>query len=242
MSCGARTHQRSPRKGLQVQVSRLRKALEEGSARLVTQPNGYLLHVEPGELDLDRCERLAHDGREALSTEDPRRAADRLQEALAVWRGPALVDFSFESFAQGEIGRLEELRLALLEDRIDADLACGRHTELVGELEALVTEHPLRERLRRQLVLALYRGGRQAEALEAYRAAREILDEELGLEPTPAPGPSSRQSSPMTRTSPPRPLLVVRSADCRPRRHPPSAATRTASPSQSYFTRRTTAS
>jgi predicted ATPase/DNA-binding SARP family transcriptional activator len=176
----------SPRKGLQVQVSRLRKALQEGSARLVTQPNGYLLHVEPGELDLDRCERLAHDGRDALSTDDPRRAADRLQEALAVWRGPALADFTFESFAQREIGRLGELRFALLEDRIDADLACGRHTELVGELEALVAEHPLRERLRRQLVLALYRGGRQAEALEAYRAAREILNEELGLEPTPA--------------------------------------------------------
>ena len=176
----------SPRKGLQVQVSRLRKALGEGSARLVTQPNGYLLHVEPGELDLDRCERLAREGREALSTEDPRHAADRLQEALAVWRGPALADFTFDSFAQGEIGRLGELRFALLEDRIDADLACGRHTELVGELEALVSEHPLRERLRRQLVLALYRGGRQAEALEAYRAAREILDEELGLEPTPA--------------------------------------------------------
>jgi predicted ATPase/DNA-binding SARP family transcriptional activator len=176
----------SPRKGLQVQVSRLRKALGEGSARLVTQPNGYLLHLEPGELDLERCERLGHQGREALSTEDPRRAADLLQQALAVWRGPALADFTFESFAQGEIGRLEELRLALLEDRIDADLACARHTELVGELEALVAEHPLRERLRRQLVLALYRGGRQAEALAAYRAAREILDEELGLEPTPA--------------------------------------------------------
>jgi len=176
----------SPRKGLQVQVSRLRKALEEGSGRLVTQPNGYLLHVEPGELDFDRCERLAQEGREALSTEDPRRAADCLREALAIWRGPALAEFSFESFAQGEIGRLEELRLALVEDRIDADLACGRHTELVGELEALVAEHPLRERLRRQLVLALYRGGRQAEALEAYRATREMLDEELGLEPTPA--------------------------------------------------------
>ena len=100
--------------------------------------------------------------------------------------GPALADFTFHSFAQGEIGRLGELRFALLEDRIDADLACGRHTELVGELEALVSEHPLRERLRRQLVLALYRGGRQAEELQAYRAAREILDEELGLEPTPA--------------------------------------------------------
>ena len=176
----------SPRKGLQVQVSRLRKALGEGSARLVTQPNGYLLHVEPGELDLDRCEQLAHQGREALSTEDPRRAADLLQEALAVWRGPALAEFGFESFAQAPIGRLEELRLTLLEDRIDADLGCGRHTEVVGELEAFVSENPLRERLRRQLVLALYRGGRQAEALDAYRAARATLDEELGLEPTPA--------------------------------------------------------
>ena len=176
----------SPRKGLQVQVSRLRKAFGEGSARLVTQPNGYLLHVEPGELDLDRCEHLAHRGREALASEDPRRAAGHLREALAVWSGPALAEFSFESFAQGEIGRLEELRLALLEDRIDADLACGKHAELVGELEALVAEHPLRERLRRQLVLALYRGGRQADALEAYRAARRTLVDELGLEPTPA--------------------------------------------------------
>ena len=128
----------SPRKGLQVQVSRLRKALGEGSARLVTQPNGYLLHVEPGELDLDRCERLADQGREALAADDRRRAADQLRAALELWRGPALAEFAFESFAQAEIGRLEELQLALLEDRIDADLACGRHTELVGELEALV--------------------------------------------------------------------------------------------------------
>ena len=159
-----------------MQVSRLRKALGEGSARLVTQPNGYLLHVEPGELDLDRCERLADQGREALAADDRRRAADQLRAALELWRGPALAEFAFESFAQTEIGRLEELQLALLEDRIDADLACGRHTELVGELEALVAEHPLRERLRRQLVLALYRGGRQAEALEAYRAARVHTD------------------------------------------------------------------
>jgi len=176
----------NPRKGLQVQVSRLRKALGEGSARLVTQPNGYLLQVEPGELDLDRCDRLAHHGREALAGEDPGRAAEQLREALAVWRGPPLAEFAFDSFAQGEISRLEELRLTLLEDRIDADLACGTHTTLVGELEALVAEHPLRERVRRQLVLALYRSGRQAEALEAYRAARVVLDEELGLEPTPA--------------------------------------------------------
>ena len=176
----------SARKSLQVQVSRLRKALREGSARLLTQPNGYLLRVEPGELDVDRCERLAHRGREALATQDCGRAAEQLREALGLWRGPPLAEFAFESFAQGEIGRLEELRLALLEDRIDADLACGTHTTLVGELEALVAEHPLRERLRRQFVLALYRGGRQADALDAYRAARAVLSDELGLEPTPA--------------------------------------------------------
>jgi predicted ATPase/DNA-binding SARP family transcriptional activator len=175
----------NPRKGLQVQVSRLRKALGEGSAKLVTQPNGYVLHVEPGELDLHRCEHLAHEGREALATQHPGRAADHLREALALWRGPPLAEFAFDSFAQAEISRLEELRVTLLEDRIDADLACGTHTTLVGELEALVAEHPLRERMRRQLVLALYRSGRQAEALEAYREARVVLDEQLGLEPTP---------------------------------------------------------
>ena len=173
-------------KALQAYVSRLRKALGGGSARVVTQPTGYLIHVEPGELDLDRCEGFAAQGRQALLAEDCVRAADHLREALALWRGPPLADFIYESFAQAEVGRLEELRLALLEDRIDADLGCGRHAELVGELEALVSEHPLRERLRRQLVLALYRCGRQAEALDAYRAAREMLDEELGLEPTPA--------------------------------------------------------
>src|SRR5215207_1802790 len=176
----------APRKGVQIQVSRLRKALGDCGARVVTRANGYLLHVEPGELDLDRCERLAHEAREALATDNPGQAAEQLREALALWRGPPLVDFVFDSFAQAEIGRLEELRLGLLEDRIEADLDCGRHAELIGELEARVTQHPLRERVRRQFVLALYRAGRQAEALEAYRAARAILDEELGLEPTPA--------------------------------------------------------
>src|SRR5215207_1767403 len=159
----------APRKGVQIQVSRLRKALGDCGARVVTRANGYLVHVEPGERDLDRCERLAHEGREALATDNPRQAAEQLRQALALWRGPPLADFAFESFAQPEIGRLEELRLALLEDRVDADLACGKHTELVGELETLVTQHPLRERLRRQFVLALYRAGRQAEALEACR-------------------------------------------------------------------------
>jgi predicted ATPase/DNA-binding SARP family transcriptional activator/tetratricopeptide (TPR) repeat protein len=176
----------SARKGLQVYVSRLRGALGGSSGRVVTQPTGYLIHVEPDELDLDRCEHLAHLGRQALLEEDWARAGEHLREALALWRGPPLADFIYESFAQAEIGRLEELRLALLEDRIEADLGGGRHAELVGELEALVREHPLRERLRRQLVLALYRCDRQVEALEAYRAARATLDEELGLEPTPA--------------------------------------------------------
>ena len=103
---------------------------------------------------------------------------------MALWRGPALADLAYQPFAQAEIARLEELRLAALEQRIDADLATGRHAEIVGELEALVAEHPLRERLRGQLMIALYRSGRQAEALDAYRDGRERLLEELGLEPS----------------------------------------------------------
>ncbi|HET8820563.1 MAG TPA: BTAD domain-containing putative transcriptional regulator, partial [Thermoleophilaceae bacterium] len=171
-------------KSLQVQVSRLRKALGGGEGPVITGPNGYSIRVGAGELDLERFERLAEEGRRALA-DDAERAAELLHEALSLWRGPALADFTFEGFAQPEIGRLEELRLAALEDRIDADLARGRHAELVPELEALVATHPLRERLRRQLVLALYRAGRQADALEAYRAARATLMDELGLEPTP---------------------------------------------------------
>ena len=114
---------------------------------------------------------------------DPRSAAQKLRRALALWRGPPLAELAYEPFAQAEIVRLEELRWAALEQRIDADLAAGRHTELVGELEALIAEHPLRERLRCQLMLALYRSGRQAEALDVYRHARRELSEQLGLEP-----------------------------------------------------------
>jgi DNA-binding SARP family transcriptional activator len=165
-------------KSIQVYVSRLRKELGEG--RLVTRAPGYVLRVERSELDLGRFEQLVGDAGAA----DPRVAAERLREALELWRGPALSDLAYEPFVQTEIGRLEELRWAALERRIDADLATGRHAELVGELEALVTEHPLRERLRSQLMLALYRSGRQAEALEAYRAARRELSEEFGLEPS----------------------------------------------------------
>jgi len=172
-------------KSLQVQISRLRKALGGGEGPIITGPNGYSIRVARGELDLERFGRLAEEGRSALGADDPERAAGLLREALSLWRGPPLADFTYEAFAQMEIGRLEELRLAALEDRIDADLARGRHAELVAELEALVAAHPLRERFRRQLMLALYRAGRQADALQAYRAARGKLMDEFGLEPTP---------------------------------------------------------
>lgn len=161
---------------VQVYVSRLRKLLPEGM--LVTRSPGYLLEVEPESLDLQRFERLVAEAREA----DPARASSLLREALGLWRGPPLADFSGEPFARVEAGRLQDLRRAALEGRIEADLALGRHAELVGELEVLIAEHPRRERLRGQLMLALYRSGRQAEALEAYRQARATLDE-LGIEP-----------------------------------------------------------
>jgi DNA-binding SARP family transcriptional activator len=164
-------------------VSQLRHALgREGASALETHGNGYLLRVERGERDLDRFEELLGRGRD-LRTEDPKVAAEVLREALALWRGPPLADFTYEDFAREEIGRLEELRLMALEERIDADLALGRHADLVAELTSLVEEHPLRERLRAQLMLALYRCGRQAEALEVYQAARRALLEERGLEP-----------------------------------------------------------
>jgi DNA-binding SARP family transcriptional activator len=169
---------RTAAKTIQVYVWKLRKELGQG--RLVTQPPGYVLRVDSSELDLARFEELL----EAARRVDPDRAAERLREALSLWRGPALADLAYEPFAQTDIVRLEELRLAALEGRIEADLATGRHGELVGELEALVAEHPLRERLRGQLMLALYRSGRQAEALEVYQAARRTLVEELGLEPS----------------------------------------------------------
>src|SRR5215207_8381816 len=170
-------------KAIQVHVSHLRKAL--GAERLVTGGGGYMLDVEPGQVDVDRFERLAKEDREALDRGDPGAAAERLREALGLWRGPPLADLAYESFAQNEIGRLEEARLAALEDRIDAELALGRHAALVAELEALVAEHPTRERLRGQLMLALYRSGRQGDALESYRDAQRTLDRELGLEPGP---------------------------------------------------------
>jgi predicted ATPase/DNA-binding SARP family transcriptional activator len=174
---------------LQGYVSQLRRMLEAaeegGSSLLVTRSPGYSLTAAPEQLDVGRFEQLATSGREAFATGEPARAATLLAEALALWRGAPLADFSYEAWAQAAIGRLEELRLSVLEDRIEADLAGGRHGELVGELESLIAEQPLRERLRCQLMLALYRGGRQADALEAYQAARGTLVQELGIEPSP---------------------------------------------------------
>jgi predicted ATPase/DNA-binding SARP family transcriptional activator len=160
---------------VQVYVSRLRKVLPANV--LETRPPGYVLAVDSGDIDLPRFEHLVDESRHA----EPQVAAKLLREGLALWRGLALEEFD-EAFARLEGSRLEESRLEAVEARIDADLACGRHAELVGELEALVGLHPRRERLHRQLALALYRSGRQAEALDAYRNARAFLDE-LGLEP-----------------------------------------------------------
>ncbi len=177
---------------LQVYVGKLRKALEPGRARgapselVVTRSPGYMLRVQPDELDADRFERLVIEGRTAREANDHTKAGARLREALELWRGPALVDFTYDPFAQAEIARLEELRLEALEERIDADLILGTAADLVGELGVLVRENPLRERLRGQLMLAFYRSGRQAEALDVYRQTREVLDEQLGLVPSPS--------------------------------------------------------
>jgi WD40 repeat protein/DNA-binding SARP family transcriptional activator len=171
-------------KVLQNYVGQLRRALDDrGGRRLQTLGRAYALRVEDGEVDADRFERLVREGGEALEHQRPADAAARLREALALWRGPPLADVAYESFAQAEIARLEERRAVALEWRIDADLALGRHADLVAELEALVARHPLRERLRAQRMLALYRCGRQAEALEAFRQARRLLVEEVGVEP-----------------------------------------------------------
>jgi YVTN family beta-propeller protein len=169
---------------VQVYISRLRKLLPPDT--LLTRPPGYLIEVEPEELDLRCFERLLGEGHQALAAGDAERAAHVLHEALELWRGPVLAEFAFEPFAQAAIGRLEDLRLAAVEERIEADLALGRHADLIGELEALIAENPHRERLRGQLMLALYRSGRQAEALEAYQAARRALVDELGIEPSAA--------------------------------------------------------
>ena len=168
---------------LQVRVSQLRKALGKAGSVIVTRPPGYLIRLEGGQLDLHRFELLVDRAGSALAADDPASAAASLQEALALWRGPPLADFTYASFAQAAIGRLDELRVSAVEKRIEADLALGRHADLIAELRALVAQHPLRERLRAQLMLALYRSGRQAEALAEYQAGRRVLVNELGIEP-----------------------------------------------------------
>jgi DNA-binding SARP family transcriptional activator/type II secretory pathway pseudopilin PulG len=174
--------ERAPRNAaaaLHTHVSRLRKAL--GPDLVVRREWGYVLRTHPESFDLSRFERLVADA-------EPLPAAERslkLVEALQLWRGPALADLGGEGGLEGEIARLEELHLAILERRVDADLEAGRNAELVGEIEALVAAHPVREHLRWQLILALYRAGRQVEALEVYRETRRVLTEELGLEPSP---------------------------------------------------------
>jgi class 3 adenylate cyclase/DNA-binding SARP family transcriptional activator len=169
-------------KAAQVYVSQLRKALGEGV--IETHPLGYLLRLEPDALDAHRFERLLERGRKELADGEPAKAAATLRGALGLWRGRALADFRYEEFARTEAARLEQLRLVALEARLAAELELGRHAEAVPELEALVAEHPLRERLRELLMLALYRGGRQADALAAYQEGRELLRDELGLDPS----------------------------------------------------------
>ena len=169
-------------KTVQVYVSRLRK--EIGQDRVLTRGGGYVLDIEPGRLDVERFQDLTTHGRAALERGDARRASELLGQALEMWRGPPLADLAYEPFAQSHAARLEELRLVALELRIEADLALGRHAALIPELETLVREHPARERLRAQLILSLYRSGRQTDALAGYRDAREALVEEYGVEPS----------------------------------------------------------
>ena len=170
---------------LQAHVSRLRRALPDGPAVLATQPPGYVLRIGDDQLDAQRFRRLVAAGRAALEDDRNEEAAERLREALRLWRGRALEDLREEDFAVRAAGRLEEERLEALELRVEADLRLGRHHELLPELGALAQQQPLRERLAAQRMLALYRSGRQAEALEAYAQARRVLVAELGLEPGP---------------------------------------------------------
>jgi DNA-binding SARP family transcriptional activator/class 3 adenylate cyclase len=177
---------------LQVYVSQLRKALAAGSSEgtgadlLITRSPGYLLQVDAAQLDSARFERLAEDGMAAMAAGDPAAASECLGHALALWRGQPLGDFADDEFARGEIAHLERLRQGVIEEKVEADLALGRHIHLLAELEALAASHPQRERLQAQLMVALYRSGRQAEALDVYRKTRETLVAELGIDPSPA--------------------------------------------------------
>ena len=165
---------------MQSQVSRLRQVLP---VAIEGHPAGYRLAVDRDAVDAHRFQRLAGEGRDALGAGGPERAAGLLRDALELWRGPALADVGEAPFAPAQAVRLEELRLGAVEDRIEADLTLGRHRGLVAELGEVVAVHPLRERLRGQLMRALYGSGRQSEALEAYEAARRELADSLGAGP-----------------------------------------------------------
>jgi predicted ATPase len=204
---------RQAREALQVYVSQLRKAVPDGAERIRWEQGGYRIALEEDELDALRFERLVAQGRSLLASGETAAAAAALEEALGLWRGPV------EVVADPEVARLGELRLTAVEERIDAELALGRHRELVAELEALVAEEPLRERLRRQLMLALYRSGRQADALSAYHAARRALVDELGLEPS---AELRELEAAILRQDP---ALTVEPADLRARRRLPAPAT-----------------
>jgi DNA-binding SARP family transcriptional activator len=177
-------------KRVQVAIGRLRRVLEGGGPESVepvvrTVAGGYVLAVAPGRLDVEVFRAGVDEGRAAVAEGDPARAAEVLRRALGLWRGPALADVAYEPWAQSEIAWLEELRLAAIESRVEADLQRGRHGELIGELQSLVRDHPTRERMVSELMLALYRTGRQADALAAYRDATGRLMNDLGLEPSP---------------------------------------------------------
>jgi predicted ATPase/DNA-binding SARP family transcriptional activator len=201
---------------LEVYVSNLRRVLTRDA--VATRAGGYALTVEPEAVDAVRFERLVERGRAELRG-DPAAAAETLRAALALWRGPVLVDVAYEQFAQGEVARLDERRLVAIEHRLEADLRLGRHGDLIAELEALVADHPLRERLRGQLMLSLYRSGRQADALASYRDAREKLLDELGLEPS---AELRELEAAVLRHDP---ALQVEPAELRARRHLPAPAT-----------------
>jgi DNA-binding SARP family transcriptional activator len=171
----------SAAKMVQIYVSQLRKVLPPGALR--TRSPGYSIELGPDAMDVTRFTLLRDAGRAALAAGDAVTASVRLRDALALWRGQALAEFS-EPFALVEGAHLEELRLGCLEDRIEADIAAGRHADVIGELEAMVVRHPLREALHGRLMLALYRDGRHAESLEAYGSYRRMLVEEIGIEPS----------------------------------------------------------
>jgi DNA-binding NarL/FixJ family response regulator/DNA-binding SARP family transcriptional activator len=175
------------RKAVNVYVSQLRKALaRDGVDPIATADGGYRLEVDSDELDLAHMQQLLETARERAAAGKLDAASELLRDALALWRGPTLAGLLLESRGRDEVAQLDELRLTALMDRIDCDLALARHEDVLGELQLLVREHPLQERLRAQQMLALYRAGRQADALEAYQEARDVLVEELGIDPSPA--------------------------------------------------------